>query len=345
MNQKIRADIPEIFYRPWNKTMDDDFPCRHCQCRHEVGVEWECPCAAEYGWDDAGNPEDISNELVYIDNSKLTPEWLLTKGYGVQRNSEYRKGEAEYRDGVLSYIPLPHMQFPLFSFELAESPRYVSQYYLRVRQDDIIAAFDFAEEIGELHVLEDIVFDFYEAVIRCEGLRYANLTFGSIVKEYANVVVPIFGKIFRQGGFIYIDMKHTPIYMGDIDDYLGGHHSGEDGAFYDTESTSYCNGNWGFDFIEDGKYVDYIPVCDIVEGDEQCGLLIDCYWLQDGMEYSYETVLHLFTVILDWVSEIWTTADALAVANAIVREIPALHELVVYLKDALVQEIRGWDEE
>ena len=54
-------------------------------------------------------------------------------------------------------------------------------------------------------------------------------------------------------------------------------------------------------------------------------------------------VIHLYTVILDWITDLWSTAHALTVAIAIAREVPVLDELVVYLKDALVQEIRCWD--
>ena len=89
------------------------------------------------------------------------------------------------------------MVFPLISFEVKEGPRFVPQFYLRVRTDDIISAYDFAEEIGEIPVLEDIFFEFYEAVLRCAGLRYTNLTFGWIIKDYADVVIPVFGKIFK----------------------------------------------------------------------------------------------------------------------------------------------------
>lgn len=289
--------------------------------------------------------EAENKELVYVDNNLLNPTWLLTKGFGLPRGKSYRKGEAEYRDGVLSYIPLPGMVFPLISFEVKEGARFVPQFYLRVRTDDIISAYDFAEEIGEIPVLEDIFFEFYEAVLRCAGLRYTNLTFGWIIKDYADVVIPVFGKIFRQGALSYINMNFAPICKEEIDDYLCGNHSGEDGDFYETESTNYLDGGWGFDYIENGECTDYIPICDLVEGENECGLLIDEYWLQDGMDYCMPKVLHMFSVILDWIMDLWSTATALAVANALVREVPELSDLVSYLKDTMVQEIRSWDEE
>lgn len=373
-----KMPISELFYRPWNKEQDDFFPCQHCHCRHEVGAEWECPysesllgmdepigfnplfplggeqnrdartdrrCSNEIGFDDMVYQKDQTDDLVYIDNNLINPIWLLTKGFGLPRGKTYRKGEAEYRDGILSYIPLPGMAFPLISFEVKEGPRFVPQFYLRVRTDDIISAYDFAEEIGEIPVLEDIFFDFYEAVFRCAGLRHTNLVFGWIIRDFADVVIPVFGKIFRQGGLTYIDMKNAPICKEEIDDYLGGYHSGEDGDFHQTESTCYLDGGWGFDFIENGECTDYIPICDLIEGEVQCGLLIDGYWLQDGMDYCVPKVLHLFTVILDWITDLWSTATALTVANALVREVPVLEDLVAYLKDALAQEIRSWDEE
>ena len=340
-----KMPISELFYRPWNEEQDDFFPCQHCHCRHEVGAKWKCPLEKELRFDDTVHQDEPQNELVYVDNNLLNPVWLLTKGFGLPRGKTYSKGEAEYRGGTLSYNPLPGFSFPLLSFEEAEGPRFVSQYYLRVRCADIVSAFDFAEEIGEIPVLEDIFFDFYEAVLRCAGLRHTNLVFGWIIRDFADVVIPVFGKIFRQGGLSYIDMKNFPICKEEIDDYLGGYHSGEDGDFYQTESTCYLDGGWGFDFIENGECTDYIPICDLIEGEVQCGLLIDNYWLQDGMDYCMHKVIHLYTVILDWITDLWSTAHALTVANAIAREVPVLDELVVYLKDALVQEIRSWDEE
>ena len=77
----------------------------------------------------------------------------------------------------------------------------------------------------------------------------------------------------------------------------------------------------------------------------QCGLLIDNYWLWDGMDYCPIRVLNMFSLILDWISDLLSVAHALSVANEIVREVPALDELVVYMKRALIQEIRSWDEE
>ena len=340
MNRKNRFNVPEDYLYT-----DSVEPVGHCPL-HPLGAT-NCThirdAIENMSWGE--NAEEENNELVYVDNNLLNPTWLLTKGFGLPRGKAYCKGEAEYRDGTLFYNPLPCFSFPLLSFEKAEGPRFVSQYYLRIRCFDIVSAFDFAEEIGEIPVLEDIFFDFYEAVLRCAGLRYTNLIFGWIIKDFADVVIPVFGKIFRHGGLTYIDMKNAPICKEEIDDYLGGYHSGEDGDFYQAETTCYLDGGWGFDFVEDGESTDYIPICDLIEGEVQCGLLIDNYWLWDGMDYCPIRVLNMFSLILDWISDLLSLAHALSVANEIVREVPALDELVVYMKRALIQEIRSWDEE
>lgn len=341
MSRDFRADIPEAFFRPWNKEADDYFPCQHCQCRHEVGIGWECPNAKEYGFNGSTRKGEEPSELIFLNNDLLNPVWLLTTGFNRPKGASYCKGEGMYKDGVLSYRPLPNLEFPLLSFELVEGPRLIKQYYLRVRSKDIFAATDFAKDIGELHLLQDIFFDFYTAVVRCAGLRYANLIFGWIIKDHADIVLPACGRIFRDGGLTYIDIRHAPISKDEIDEYLDGCHSGEDGDFYTTGTTSYWDGNWGFDYIEDGECVDYMPICDLIEGDEACGLLIDGYWLQDGTEYDLEAVLHMFTVVLDWIMDLWTPADALAVANGIVKEIPILNKLTSYLKDILAQDIES----
>ena len=344
MKRKNKIDVSGPLCGPLNEQVECCATGGACFFPCGASIKWNCPCEEEL-FDDSFIQQDKVDDLVYIDNNLINPIWLLTRGFGLPRGKTYRKGEGEYRDGVLSYIPLPGYSFPLFSFEVKEGPRFVPQFYLRVRCDDIISAIDFAEEIGEIPVLEDIIFDFYEGVLRCAGLRYTNLVFGSIIRDFADIVIPVFGKIFKQGGLTYIDIKDSPICKEEIDDYLGGCHSGEDGDFYQTESTCYLDGGWGFDFIENGECTDYIPVCDLIEGEVQCGLLIDDYWLQDAIDYNPLNLLHMFTVILDWICDFWSTAHALAVANAIVREVPVLEELVDYLKDTLVQEIRSWDEE
>ena len=344
MKRKNKIDVSGPLCGPLNEQVDCCATGGECFFPCGASIKWHCPCEEEL-FDDSFIQQDKVDDLVYIDNNLLNPIWLLTKGFGLPRGKTYRKGETEYRDGVLSYIPLPGMVFPLISFEVKEGPRFVPQFYLRVRTDDIISAYDFAEEIGEIPVLEDIFFEFYEAVLRCAGLRYTNLIFGWIIKDYADVVIPVFGKIFRQGALSYINMNFAPICKEEIDDYLCGNHSGEDGDFYETESTNYLDGSWGFDYIENGECTDYIPICDLVEGENECGLLIDEYWLQDGMDYCMPKVLHMFSVILDWIMDLWSTATALAVANALVREVPELSDLVSYLKDTMVQEIRSWDEE
>ena len=152
MNRKVRVDIPESFYRPWNKEADDFFPCQHCKCRHEEGVEWDCPYGESTLADELIDQEKDENELIYVDNNLLNPEWVLTKGFHTSKGRTYRNRSLEYKDGVLSYIPLPlsDLKFPLLSFELAEGPRFAVQYFLRVRRNGIIAAIEFAEEIGEM---------------------------------------------------------------------------------------------------------------------------------------------------------------------------------------------------
>lgn len=341
MNRKVRVDIPESFYRPWNKEADDFFPCQHCKCRHEEGVEWDCPYGESTLADELIDQEKDENELIYVDKNLLNPEWVLTKGFHTSKGRTYRNRSLEYKNGVLSYIPLPlsDLKFPLLSFELAEGPRFAVQYFLRVRRNGIIAAIEFAEEIGEMPIIEDIFFEFYEAAVRSAGLRYTNLLFMWMIREFADIIIPVLGKIFRQGGLTYIDMKFAPLSKKAIDDYLGGEYSGDDGEFYETDTTSYIDGGWGFDYLEDGRYADYMPICELVDGEEECGLLIDDYWLQEGLDYDTIKVLHMFTVILDWITDLWGTSCALSVANAIVRAIPTLSQLVVYLKDMLAQEL------
>lgn len=353
--------IPKEFFRPWLSDKDawvgikdleslgsfeDDDNC------NRFGEEDEdiccpccgCPCSpCFYGYEEDEEEEDDWSSMdalddwtaaiigepvaeVYIDNNLVNP-----RKFEVQGLDEEKSG-ISYEDDTLYYSPLCDTTFELFSFGMGDIFG-KHQYVLRVHKEEIYKAYEMACKIGELHILEDAIYLFYESVVLTAGLRYGNFLFGNLVKDYPDLMIPVMGKVFRVGGLIYIPVEGE-FTQWEIDEFLGECHSSEDSDFYEVDKVSYLMGCFGFDFLkENGEFADYCPLVEIVEGLCENGLLIDTYWLTEALEYDGDLVEELVALVFEWMDLICGVESALKVANLLNAVCPLFSDLVEELKE------------